>query len=125
MLPLFLFAAWLVFAGAFHDYFLCNWLLNVNRQGAFSRWLIVGRLALVNIVFWLSLLPALISALRSERTAAAMKIVAWFGVAALAALLLLPNPADRHFLLVLPLLSIIVAAWAGDRSHFPCRGRCA
>jgi hypothetical protein len=41
----------------------------------------------------------------------------------LAALFLLPNPADRHFLLVLPLLSVIVGAWAGNPSHFPLRGR--
>jgi hypothetical protein len=123
LLPLFLFAAWLVFAGAFQDYFLCNWLLNVNRQGAFSRWLVVGRLALVNIVFWLSLLPALVSALRSEKSSAAMKVVTWFGFTTLAALFLLPNPADRHFLLALPLLSVIAGAWAGERCHFPLRGR--
>jgi hypothetical protein len=38
-------------------------------------------------------------------------------------LLLLPNPADRHFLLVLPLLSVIVGAWAGGRPRSPSRGK--
>ncbi|MEI6614488.1 MAG: glycosyltransferase family 39 protein, partial [Chrysiogenales bacterium] len=123
LLPLFLFAAWLFFSGSFRDYFLCNWLLNVKRQGVFSLWLVIGRMALVNIVFWLSLLPALAHALRSEKSPAAMKVVAWFSFTALAALFLLPNPADRHFLLSLPLLSVIVGVWAGDRSHFPFRGR--
>jgi hypothetical protein len=123
LLPLFAFGAWLVFSGAFQDYFLCNWLLNVKRQGTFSLWLDIGRMALVNIVFWLSLLPALWRALLSEKSSHAMKVVALFGFTGLAALFLLPNPADRHFLLVLPLLSIMVGAWAGDRSHFPLRGK--
>jgi hypothetical protein len=123
LLPLLLFAVWLVFSGMFRDYFLCNWLLNVKRQGVFSLWLVIGRMALVNIVFWLSLLPALAHALRSEKSSAAMKVVALFGFTALAALFLLPNPADRHFLLSLPLLSVMVGGWAGDRSHFSFRGR--
>jgi hypothetical protein len=124
LLPLGLFSAWLVVSGAWRDYFLCNWLLNVNRQRAYYLWLLVGLMALVNIVFWLSLLPALLRALRSGKGSAAMKVVAWFGLTGLAALLLLPGPADRHFLLVLPLLSVPVGAWAaGDRADFPLRGR--
>jgi len=123
LLPLLAFGAWLFFSGAFRDYFLCNWLLNVRRQGALSPWLNVGRMALVNIVFWLCLLPALVHALRSRKSSPAMKVVAWFSLVALAALFLLPNPADRHFLLVLPLASVIVAAWAGNRSRFPLSGR--
>jgi hypothetical protein len=122
LLPLFIFAVWLVFSGAFRDYFLCNWLLNVRRQTAFPLWLAIGRLTLVNIVFWLSLLPASVRALRSEKSSAAMKVVTWFGLIGLGALFLLPNPADRHFLLALPLLSVIVGAWAGGQSHFQHRG---
>jgi hypothetical protein len=123
LLPLVAFGAWLFFSGTFQDYFLCNWLLNVKRQVAFSLWLNIGRMALVNIVFWLSLLPALVHALRSGKSSAAMKVVAWFSLIALAALFLLPNPADRHFLLVLPLLSVMVGGWAGNQSHFPLRGK--
>ena len=123
LLPVLLFAAWLAATGSFRDYFFCNWLLNARREGAFRLWLIVGRLALVNAVFWLSLAPAVWRALRSERNSAALRAVAWFALAAMAALPLLPNPADRHFLLVLPLLSVIVGAWTGDRSRFPLRGR--
>jgi hypothetical protein len=123
LLPLILFTAWLILSGAFQDYFLCNWLLNVQRQRDISRWLIVGQMALINIVFWLSLLPALVQALRSEKSSAAMKVVAWSGFTALAALFLLPNPADRHFLLPLPLLSVIVGAWAGGRANFPLQGK--
>jgi hypothetical protein len=52
-----------------------------------------------------------------------MQVIAWFSLVALAALFLLPNPADRHFLLVLPLWSVIVSAWVGSRSHFPLRSR--
>jgi hypothetical protein len=122
-LPLVLFTAWLLLVGGFQDYFLCNWLLNVQRQRDDSRWLFIGFMALVNIVFWLSLLPALVRALRSEKSSAAMKVVTWFGFTALAALFLLPNPADRHFLLSMPLLSVIVGAWAGERSIFLLRGR--
>jgi hypothetical protein len=121
-LPLFLFAAWLFFSGAMKDYFLCNWLLNVKRQGAFHLWLSIGLTALINIVFWLSLLPAFFRALRPGKSSAAMKTVAWFGLTALTALVLMPNPADRHFLLVLPLLAVVVGAWAGKRSEFPLRG---
>jgi hypothetical protein len=123
LLPLFLFTAWLLLVKGLHDFVLCNWLLNVKRQRDFSRWLIVGQMALINIVFWLSLLPALVHALRSEKSSAAMKVVAWSGFTALTALFLLPNPADRHFLLALPLLSVIAGAWAGERCHFPLRGR--
>ena len=123
LLPLMLFTAWLFLVGALHDYFLCNWLLNLNRQRDVSRWLILGRLALVNIVFWLCLLPALLHSLRSEKSAAAMKVAAWTGFAALAALFLLPNPADRHFLLALPLLSVVVAGWVGDRLRFSLPGK--
>jgi hypothetical protein len=123
LLPLILFTAWLLLVGGLHDYFLCNWLLNVKRQRDVSRWLIIGRLALVNIVFWLSLLPASVRVLRCAGSSAAMKVVVCFGFTALAALLLLPNPADRHFLLVLPLLGVMVGAWAGDRSHFSLRGK--
>jgi hypothetical protein len=123
LLPLLAFGTWLFFSGAFQDYFLLNWLLNVKRQGAFILWLDIGRMALVNIVFWLSLLPALVHALRPGKCSAAMKVVAWFSLIALAALFLLPNPADRHFLLVLPLWSVIVGAWAGSRSHFSLRSK--
>jgi len=92
LLPVLLFAAWLAATGSFRDYFFCNWLLNARREGAFRLWLIVGRLALVNAVFWLSLAPALWRALRSERNSAALRAVAWFALAAMAALPLLPIP---------------------------------
>jgi hypothetical protein len=123
LLPLILFTAWLLLVNGLHDFILCNWLLNVKRQRDISRWLIVGQMALINIVFWLSLLPALVYALRSKKSSAAIKVVAWSGSTALAALFLLPNPADRHFLLALPLLSVMVGAWAGDRADFPLRGK--
>ena len=114
-LPLILFAAWLFFSGAGRDYFLFNWRLNVQRQGAYHLWLDVGRLALINVVFWLSVLPAFFRALRPDRSSAAMRIVAWFAGTVLAALWIMPNPADRHFLLVLPLLSVMVSGWAGEQ----------
>lgn len=123
LLPLVAFMAWLIFSGAFRDYFLCNWPLNARRQVAFSLWLYIGRMALVNIVFWLSLLPVLMSIFRSKKSfSPVMNVLAWFGFSALALLFLLPRPADRHFLLVLPLLSVLIAAWAGDRSQFPFPG---
>jgi hypothetical protein len=122
LLPLFLFTAWLVFSGAFQDYFLCNWRLNMQRQNAFYLWLRIGAMALVNIVFWLSLLPALWRALLAKASSPALKVTAWLALTALAALFLLPNPADRHFLLALPLLSVIVGAWAGERPCLLLRG---
>jgi hypothetical protein len=122
-LPLVLFAAWLLFSGSLRDYFLCNWLLNAKRQAVYSLWLDIGRMALINAAFWLSLLPALVRSLCVHASSTAMKVVAGFGATLLAALVLLPNPADRHFLLSLPLASIVVGGWAGDRSRFPLRGR--
>ena len=123
LLPQFIFAAWLILTGAFQDYFFCNWLLNVKRPGLYSLWLSVGRMALVNFAFWLSLPAACLRALRAHGSPAALKVVSWFGLSVLAAMVLLPNPADRHFLLTLPLLSVLVGAWAADRSRFPLSGR--
>ena len=123
LLPILFFTAWMVFFDVFRDYFLCNWRLNVQRLGAYHLWLAMGRLALINVVFWLSVLAAFFRFLRPGKKNAAMKVVAWFAFTALAALFLLPNPADRHFLLVLPLLSVVASGWAANRSCFSLASR--
>ncbi|MBN2345877.1 MAG: glycosyltransferase family 39 protein [Candidatus Aminicenantes bacterium] len=122
LLPLLLFLAWMLAAGVFSDYLLCNWLLNAGRRAAFSAWAGIGRLALFNVAFWLLLPWALPWALRPRQRPSAA-VVALLGLSALLALCLLPNPADRHFLLCLPLLSVSVALFVSSRPFFRERRR--
>jgi hypothetical protein len=113
VMPLLAFGAWLALSGAWGDYVLCNWLLNLERTGS-GQWPVILRLALVNLAFWVAVLPALLRTWRARKADPALGALLLFALAALAAPALSPSVGDRYFLLPLPLLSVSVGLWLRD-----------
>lgn len=109
LVPVVVFIAFQYSQGALWDYFVTNWLFNLNRGAPVFIYSTIFLSWIENTFFWLFAPYALYFAIRHKKDIP-FKFVIWMTVVQIISLLLVLRPWSQYFLFPISLLSVISAS---------------